>query len=74
MIAPIDEGKNTFWVDGLPSHGLRNPRAFPGKNTFWMNGNSGGTGTGTAGAGSSGDGNLFTLSNADTGKFFLLFE
>jgi len=68
MNKPIDEGKQTYWLEGLPSDGLRNPRALTGKNTYWLNGNSGGTN------GGGGDGSLFTLTNADTGKFFLLFE
>lgn len=68
MQQPVDTGQNTYWQDGLPSDGLRNPHALTGTNTYWLNGNSGASG------GGGGDGSLFTLTNADTGKFFLLFD
>lgn len=60
MTPPVNEGQQTYWLNGLPTEGQRNVKTLTGSNTYWLNGVP--------------EENIFLLTNADTGKFFLLFE
>jgi len=60
MQQPVNTGDETYWLNGLSDEGLRNFVTNPGREKYWFEGVS--------------EENLFLLTNADTGKFFLLFE
>lgn len=60
MQKPVDTGTQTYWIEGMPAEGIRDFKALTGSQTYWLNGTP--------------EENLFLLTNAETGKFFLLFE
>lgn len=60
MAAVDPKGSETYWIEGEPFQGVRNPPTKTGTEKYWVNGLT--------------EENLTPDQNSDTGKFFLLFE
>lgn len=52
--------EETYWINGEPFEGVRNPQTLTGSVRYWFDGEP--------------EQNLFALTNQDTSKFLILFN